>query len=452
MSTPEPLPGGANEKADDLFGRRVLRKVIWRLIPFLCLLYILNSIDRGNVGIGRLTMQDDLNITDAVYDLGIGIFYFGYLAFEVPANLLLRRVGARRWIARIMISWGFVSCATMLVRGPVSFYAVRILLGVAEAGFFPGVIFYLTYWFPARERARVVALFMMALPIAGIVSNPLGGALLQYLHGLAGLKGWQWLFLLEGLPSVLCGVLVLFVLPDGPAQAGWLAPEERAWLTGRIEREEKYRRERHGADFLRALVDWRVWLLIAVYFTVAVGMNAAGAYFPRLIKERFVGAGTFRVGLLAALPYVCAMAGMVLLGTHSDRTGERRGHVAFAALVAAAGWSLCAVAPSPWLFLLGLCVALTGMASMLAPFWALPTAFLSGAAAAGGIALINSVANLGGLFGPNILGWLINPGVLGRFGLVGMAAILFAGACLVLAARHDSTLEKGGPGGKAADK
>jgi ACS family tartrate transporter-like MFS transporter len=438
----------AGPLADDLLAARVLRKVTWRLIPFLALLYIFNILDRANVGFARLTMQGDLGMSDAVFNLGFGIFYFGYLLFEVPANLLLHRIGARIWIARIMITWGLVTCATMAVTGPWGFYLMRILLGVAEAGFFPGIILYLTYWFAARERARVMALFMAAIPLAGILGNPLSGAVMHYLDGTAGIAGWRWLFLVEGLPSVFLGVLVLVYLRDGPAQAPWLAVEERAWLLQRLGQEERARTERHGGDLLRALVDGRVWLLIGVYFTVAVGSNAAGAHFPRLIKEMWEGPASFerslgdglatgasrglstlQIGLLSALPPLCAMLGMILLGAHSDRTGERRGHVAFAAFLAAAGWMLALLAAEPWVGLLGLCVAQTGMMSMLPCFWALPTSFLSGAAAAGGIALINSVANLGGLLGP----W-----ILGQFGLEAMALILGVGGVLVLFAPGES--------------
>jgi ACS family tartrate transporter-like MFS transporter len=450
--------------SDEALAARVLSRVAWRLIPFLALLYIFNILDRGNVGFARLTMQADLGMSKAMFDLGYGIFYVGYLAFEVPANLLLRRFGARRWIARIMISWGVVSCAMMLVTGPWSFYVLRILLGVAEAGFFPGIILYLTYWFPARERARVLALFMTAIPLAGVLGNPLSGAVMEYLHGAGGLKGWQWLFLVEGVPSVLLGFVVLFYLTDRPAEARWLTPAEEAWLSGRLQQEEHHRAQRHGSDLLRALVDGRVWLLICVYFTVAVTSNAAGSYFPQLISERFwartnladplvvaglaglgaspLGDGSLLatsalappspsklvVGLLGALPHLSAMVGMILLGAHSDRTGERRGHVAFAALLGAGGWALAALTSSPWLGLLGFCLAQTGMMSMLPCFWALPTSFLSGVAAAGGIALINSVANIGGFLGPTILG---------QFGLWAMAATLVAGALLVLCLRRE---------------
>jgi ACS family tartrate transporter-like MFS transporter len=437
--------GGLDSNAD--LSNRVIRKVAWRLIPFLCLLYVFNILDRGNVGFARLTMQSDLEMKDWVYDIGVGLFYLGYLLFEVPSNLLLRRMGARRWISRIMISWGLVSCLTMTVTGPWGFYFVRVLLGVAEAGFFPGIVLYLTYWFPARERARVIALFMAAIAFSGVVGNPLSGAILKYLDGTAGLTGWQWLFLLEGLPSLVLGIIVLFYLTDRPEQAGWLAGDERDWLTAHMSQEEKYRQQRHGVDRLLALVDGRVWLLIAVYFTVAVGSNAAGAYFPKLLDASFEELDKFQVGLLSALPHVCSLVGMVLFSAHSDRTGERRWHVAVAAFAAAAGWAVGAVASSewgttvlgaaaPWVFLAGLCLAQTGMMCMLPAFWTLPTAFLSGAAAAGGIALINSVANIGGALGPLILGQL---------GPWAPAAGLFAGSLLALCVRHDPTLDRAAP-------
>jgi ACS family tartrate transporter-like MFS transporter len=409
-------------------------KVRRRLLPFLCLLYIFNILDRSNVGFARLTMRKDLDLSPEVFDLGYGIFYFGYLVFEVPANLLLRRVGARRWIARILVSWGLVSCATLAVTGPWSFYAVRILLGVAEAGFFPGIVLYLTYWFPARERARTLALFMTAICLAGVLGNPLSGAILKNLNGTGGLAGWQWLFLVEGLPSVLLGFVALRYLPDGPEQAGWLTPTERAGLLEALRQEEHEGRPHLRADLGQALIDWRVWLLIGVYFTVAVGSNAAGAYLPELLRDRFPGRDAFDLGLLAALPPACAIAGMTLLGMHSDRTGERRGHVAFAAFVAAAGWGLSFLSASPWLSLVGFCLAQTGMMSMLPPFWALPSVFLRGAAAAGGIALINSVANIGGWLGPSILG---------RFGLGAMAVTLFAGGVLALGAYQEVALGTG---------
>jgi ACS family tartrate transporter-like MFS transporter len=432
---PEQQAAAIPPQESEELSRGALRRVAWRLIPVLGLLYLLNILDRANVGFARLTMQDDLGMSKEVFDRGYGLFYFGYLLFEVPSNLLLGRVGARRWIARIMITWGLVSCATMLVRGAWGFYLVRVLLGVAEAGFFPGIILYLTYWFPSRERARVVALFMIAGPIAGLVGNPVSGAILEYMEGRAGLAGWQWLFLLEGLPSVLVGFAVFRCLTDRPEQADWMPAPERDWLVGRLAEEERHLRHRHlhGADFLRAMVDGRVWLLIAVYFTVAVGANASGAYLALLVQNRFAGSNKFEVGLLTALPHLCAMAVMICWSVHSDRTGERRGHVAGAAFLAAAGWSLAELAPSPGLALAGFCLAQAGMMSMLPTFWALPPSFLSGAAAAGGIALINSVANIGGLLGPTILG---------EFGLPMMTAVLCTGGALALCVRPEGGSEQ----------
>ena len=407
-----------------------LRRVAWRLIPFVCAMYLLNILDRANVGFARLQMLDDLGLSDATFNLGYGMFYVGYLLFEVPSNLLMRRVGARRWIARIMISWGLVSSATMLATDPWSFYALRILLGIAEAGFFPGLILYLSFWFPNRERAKMTAFFMLAIGLASVLGNPISGLIMQYLDTVAGLHGWQWLFLLEGIPSVVMGFVVLVYLTDYPKDAHWLSADQREWLVARMQGEEQQRQQRHNADRLAALLQWRVWLLIAIYFTVAVGSNASGAYLPKLIQGQFEQFSTFQIGLLSALPHLCAVVGMTLFGIRSDRSNERRGHLAATALMAAVGWSLTAWSPSPFVALLGLCLAQTGMMSMLPIFWTLPTGFLTGAAAAGGIAMINSVANIGGFFGPTILG---------RFGLWSMAAILLAGAILVLAVSHHSS-------------
>jgi ACS family tartrate transporter-like MFS transporter len=407
---------------------RVLRKAAWRLLPLLCLLYILNILNRSNFGFARLTMEGALDLSKFESSLAYGIFYIGYLAFQVPANMLLPRVGARRWIALLLVAWGVVSCATMFVTGPTSLYLMRILLGVAQAGFFPGIILYLTFWFPDRERARVIALFMMANAIAGLVGNPISGAIMKYMRNEPGVSDWQWLFLLEGLPTVLFGAVVLLVLPDGPERASWLRAEERDWLRQRLGPEEEARQKRHNGNLLQAMLDVQVWLFIVVYVTVAVGANAAGAHFPTLIKEQFKGEDTGTIGLLAALPHLCAIIGMIVISRNSDRTGERRGHVCFSALLAAAGWLLADWAGSGWLALAGLCIAQTGMMSMLPCFWAMPTAFLSKTAAAGGIALINSVGNLGGLLGPIVMD---------EYGLKSMAVILAIGAVLVLTVRRD---------------
>jgi ACS family tartrate transporter-like MFS transporter len=404
----------------------ILRKAAWRLLPFLGLLYLLNILDRVNVGFARLTMKADLNLSQDVFDIGFGIFYFGYLLFEVPANLLLRRIGARRWIARIMVTWGLVTCGTMFVTGPWSFYAVRILLGVAEAGFFPGIVLYLTFWFPSRQRARAMAVFMVASSLAGVLGNPISGAAMHYLNGVAGLAGWQWLFLVEGLPAVLVGVTVLWLLPDGPDDARWMSPAESRLLQEALAADGPAAAPQSHS--LRSLLHRRVWHLILIYFTVAVGTNAMGAYLPKLLETRFPEQTKLGLGFLSALPHVAAMVAMILMGMNSDRMGERRLHVAASAWLAVAGWGLNLVAPSPWLALLGLCLAQAGMMSMLPTFWAIPTAFLRGAAAAGGIALINSVANLGGLMGPIILG---------RLGVPAMMVTLFAGGALALMLRME---------------
>jgi len=428
---------------DDASKKALLGKVSRRLVPFLFLLYVVNILDRVNVGFARLQMLDDLNMGEEVYALGAGIFYLGYVVFEVPSNLILRRTGARRWIARIMISWGLVTCAMMAVRGPWTFYLLRILLGIAEAGFFPGIIFYLTYWFPARERARIVALFMAASPVTGMVGNPLSGAILEWLDQVGGLSGWQWVFLLEGIPAVILGVIALNYLTDRPEHASWLSLNERNWLSGEMSREEKHLEQRHGLSLRQALLDRRVWLLILLYFTVAVGSNAFGFYLPKLIESRFPGMDKFQIGLLAAVPHLCAVIAMVLNGAHSDRTGERRWHMAPPAAVAACGLTLYALSDSPALSLLGLALAQSGIMSMLPVFWTLPTSFLSGVAAAGGIALINSVGNVGGFVGPNLIG---QPAKLtGSFtpGLLATALTLCIGALLALRVRQDQGRQVG---------
>ncbi len=410
--------------------QQTLRKVAWRLIPFICVLYLLNILDRANVGFARLQMQEDLGLSEATFNLGFGMFYVGYLLFEVPSNLLMSRVGARLWIARIMISWGLISSLTLFAQDQWTFYGLRILLGIAEAGFFPGIILYLSYWFPNRERAKMTAFFMVAIGLASVLGNPISGLIMQYLDKFAGLHGWQWLFLLEGIPSVIMGIGVLYYLTDYPRDAKWLSNEQREWLVSKLKVEEQARRQSHNADRLAAIFQWRVWWLIAIYFTVAVGSNAGSAYFPKLIKEQFVGLSTVQIGLLSAIPHICAVIGMSLLGISSDRRNERRGHLAAAAMLAVIGWSLTAWSPSPAVSLIGLCIAQTGMLSMLPVFWTLPTAFLTGAAAAGGIAMINSVANIGGFFGATILG---------TFGLWSMAAIHLAGVVLVLVVQEKSS-------------
>ena len=403
--------------------KATLLKISWRIIPFICVLYIFNILDRSNLGFARQAMEGDIGLTKAAFDIAYGLFYIGYLIFEIPSNLLLTKIGARIWISRIMITWGLVSILTMFVQDVFQLNAVRILLGVAEAGFFPGIILYLTFWFPARERAKVVALFMVAIAFAGVLGNPLSGLILQYLNKVAGLSGWQWLFLLEGLPSVLLGLFVLKFLPNGPTDAPWLDAKEKAWLKNTLEEEANVRLKNRGTNHVWAMLDPRVLLLTCLYFTVAVGANASGAYLPTLIAEHFPKSLPFQVGLISALPHVCSVILMIRLSRWSDKVGRRSPFVALASGLAALGWLIAWRAGDPWMALGGLCLAQAGMMSMLPVFWPLPSTFLGGAAAAGGIAFINSVANIGGFYGPTVLG---------KFGLGAVALTMGVGTVLAL--------------------
>jgi ACS family tartrate transporter-like MFS transporter len=442
-------PAPSPEPPDPELEARTLWKVTVRLIPFLFVLYVLNILDRVNVGFAWLGMRTGLGLDEKegaeVFGNGVGAFFIGYFLFEVPSNLMLRRTGARRWIARILMSWGLISAAMLFVTAPWNFYLLRFLLGVAEAGFFPGIILYLSYWFPARQRARAVSRFMTGSAVAGMIGLPLSGAIMASLKDRGGLAGWQWLFLLEGLPTAVLGVVALYYLTDRPEEARWLTADERTWLAGRMGREETDRERRHGFTLWQAVRNPRVWLLCLLYFTVSMGANSFGAYLPTILNESFPGSSEFRIGRLGAIPSTVTMVVMVLVGLHSDRTGERRWHVAVPAFVAAAGWVLVAEVHQPHLVLLGLTLALVGMLSMLAPFWSLPTSFLSGAAAAGGIAFINSVGNLGGFVAPRVISRVKVQTDSYAGGFLFLAAALVLGGLLALAARHDPARERAGP-------
>ena len=345
---------------EDEIGRRALARTRRRLIPFLFVLYIVSYLDRINVGFAALQMNAALHFGARVFGLGAGIFFAGYVLFEVPSNLALERFGARRWIARIMISWGLVSAAMMFVQGTASFYALRFLLGVAEAGFFPGIILYLTYWFPAAERARAIAQFMTATAIAGVIGGPVSGALLT-LDGRGGLAGWQWLFLIEGLPAVALGFVVLRYLTDRPEEANWLPEDERAWLSARMQEERDQRaRGGHRLTLRSVFASGAVWHFALLYFTIVIGFYGIAFWLPQIVRS-MSGLTDFQVGLVSAIPYVAAALSMVQLAAHSDRTGERRWHVAVPALVGVAGFLLAAHAPSPLLGLAALCLAAIGI-------------------------------------------------------------------------------------------
>ncbi len=420
----------ADPRDAEAFQRSVPAKVTRRLVPFMFVLYVVAYLDRINVGFAALQMRRDLGFSEAVYGLGAGIFFVGYFLFEVPSNLILQRVGARRWIARIMVTWGAVSAATMLVRRAETFYLVRFLLGVSEAGFFPGMILYLTYWFPPDERGRAVARFMTATAVAGVLGGPLSGGLLA-LDGAAGLRGWQWLFLAEGVPAVCLGFIVLVVLPDGPADARWLEPAERRWLIEHVRAEPQ---PHHAATLRTALVHPRVWLLAALYFALVNSFYGVSLWLPQIVQG-FSGLGDTWVGVVSALPYLAAAVAMVLVGAHSDRTGERRWHVAVPALVGAAGLAAAAMLHAPLAAFAALVVAAVGIWSTLGPFWALPTAMLHGTGAAAGIALVNSIGNLGGFVGPYLIGLVKEETGSFAGGLWTLAGGLVVAALLALALR-----------------
>jgi MFS transporter, ACS family, tartrate transporter len=407
----------------------VLAKAARRLIPVMCLMYVASFLDRVNVGFAALTMNHDLGFSPEIYGLGAGIFFFGYFIFEVPSNLMLEKVGARAWMCRIMVSWGLLSMACAFVQGPLSFYVLRFLLGAAEAGLYPGMILYMTYWFPQATRARFIALFLAAVPAASVIGAPISGLMLDF---SGGLKGWQWLFVLEGIPSLLLGFGVLWLLPDRPASAVWLSPEEKQLITTRLAAD-------HSRDFeggvlhglWEMLFDRRIWLFIIPDFSIVIGLYGLGLWMPLMISG--LGFSHFQTGLLVALPYVVAMAAMVLIGLSSDRRGERVFHVAGSALLGALGLFAAGLVSSPLLLILSFCLASIGIYAALAVFWTLPTAILRGMAAAGGLALLNSFSNLGGYFGPTLMGWARQQTGSYTFGLDVLAAFLLLAAISVIA-------------------
>lgn len=385
--------------------REAIAAVTRRLIPFAFLCYVVAYLDRVNVGFAASVMQRDLGLSNTQYGIGAGLFFLGYCLFEVPSNIILDRVGARRWIARIMIGWGIVAMGMMFVRGATSFYVARVVLGLAEAGFFPGIVLYLTYWIPAADRARTGALFMMAAPVSIIVGAPISAALLG-LDGRLGLHGWQWLFLLEGLPAVLLGFVALRVLTDRPEHAVWLPPDDRAWLT-RTMNDERARRAVGGhTSISRSLASGRVWLLCLVYFLNTVNTYGIFLWLPKMLSEA-AGSKGLSISLLTAIPFMVALVAMVLVGRHSDRTGERKGHVAACALTAAAGLVLAVIfRDNIWLLVLSFTLSQMGQRSVMSVFWTIPPIFLGGVGAAAGIGLINAIGNLGGAVGPTLMGIL----------------------------------------------
>nr|WP_027209690.1 MFS transporter [Burkholderia sp. WSM2232] len=386
---------------------RVSRKLMLRIIPFVMLLYFVSFLDRVNVGFAALTMNKAIGLSPTAFGFGGGLFFIGYFLFEVPSNLILHKVGARRWIARVMVSWGIVSLASAFVVGPNSFYALRFLLGVAEAGFFPGIILYLSLWFPTRQRAVAAAWFMAAAPISTAIGSPISGAIMK-LPSFAGLADWQMLYILEALPAVILGFLVLKYLTDTPSKAQWLAPDEREWLIAKLKTEADARQSHagHTAGALSALRDPRVLALALIYFGTSAGLYTLGLWAPLIIRQ--YGFDAFQTGLLAGIPSIVAVVVMILWAKHSDRTEERTWHVVIPCVLACLGFVFAGNAASALMIVLALVVVNVGISAAKAPLWAMPSMFLSGAGAAAGIAMINSIGNLGGFVGPFAIGWLKN--------------------------------------------
>lgn len=384
------------------------RTITWRIMPFLFLCYVLAYVDRVNVGFAKLQMQQDLGMSDSVYGLGAGIFFLGYFLFEVPANMILQRIGARRWIGPLMMAWGVVSACTLFVNSAGSFYVLRFLLGVIESGFFPGVILYLTYWFTQKRRARMVALFMSAVPISGIVAGPISGWILSRMADTGRLSGWQWLFLLEGIPSVLVGLVTLVFLTDRPSDATWLTEDQKRLVLRGLDEEDARKRQAGGSghrlvDAFRSLP---VWLLSLAYFGMAGGNYGITFWLPQIIKDT-ITTDPQAIGWISIIPWTASIIAMNLWGHHSDKTGERRWHLALAATVGAAALAASAIPGiSGPAGIAALTIAASAIMCQFAVFWALPTSILSGSAAAAGIAWINSIGNLAGYASPHAVGFI----------------------------------------------
>jgi MFS family permease len=408
----------------------VFRKIALRLVPFLFLCYLAAYLDRVNVGFAKLQMQSELSFSETVYGFGAGIFFLGYVLFEVPSNIILHKVGARLWLARVMVTWAFISAGMVFVRSPTAFYTMRFLLGAAEAGFIPGVLVYLTYWFPAGRRGRIMALFLTAIPMASVFGGPLSGWVLSAVSGTYGYSGWQWLFLIEAVPSLVFGVAILFYLDNRVEEAKWLDPDEKHTVARIISNEED---EKEGMSELKhAFITPRVWLLAAAYFCIASGIYIVSFWVPTIIKQTGVK-DPLTIGLLTAIPYIAAVIAMVTVCSHGDRTKERRWHTAAPAAVCAIGLLLTAGATGSTLIaLIGLTLAAAGASTAQASFWTLPATFLGGAAAAAGIALVNSVGNIAGFASTYLVGWLADLTHSNVASLYLFGALVLVGAGLVL--------------------
>jgi MFS transporter, ACS family, tartrate transporter len=419
--------------------RATIRRVSRRLLPLLMVSYFAAYLDRVNVGFAALTMNKSLGFSAEVFGIGSGIFFLGYLLFEIPSNLIMSKVGARRWIARILLTWGVISGLTAFVTGAWSFLGIRFLLGLAEAGFYPGIILYLTWWFPSVYRSRIIGIFMTAIPVSIVTGSLVSSQILRLGHW-GGLDGWQWLFILEAVPAIVLGFVVMFYLTDRPEQAQWLQPEQRAWLAGRLATERAQREAVRCYNLGETLCNARVWLLTLVYFGQTVTGYGLVIFLPQIVRRFGVGIGMN--GLISALPFAAAAVAMVLWGMHSDRTGERPLHTAAACFLNFAGLAVCVFLKDPTLMMIAIILAQMGQSAIAPPFWALPTAMLSGTAAAGGIAMINAVGNLGGFLGPYLMGSIRDATGSFSIGLLAIATGALCSGIVLLAFGHDRRLEK----------
>ncbi|MBB4952120.1 D-galactonate transporter [Agrobacterium vitis] len=424
------MDGSVGAQPTEAIENAVYKKVFWRIVPFLMLCYVVSYLDRVNVGFAKLQMSSELGLSEAAYGVGAGIFFLGYFIFEVPSNLIMNRIGARVWIARIMITWGIISAAFMFTTSEPVFYVLRFLLGVAEAGFFPGIILYLTSWYPAKRRAKIITTFMSAIPVSAILGNPLSGWIMDRFHHVHGLSGWQWMFLLEAIPAVILGVIVLFYLDDTINKAKWLDAGEKAILLSNMDEENRLKTS-SPHNIGATLRDGRVWLMCLIYFCFVIGQYGLNFWMPTLVKATGV-AGNLNIGIISAIPYICTFIVMLLLGRSADHHRERRWHLVVPSVIAAGGFIASTVAPSTSLAIAALSVAAAGAISCAPLFWSLPTAFLAGTGAAAGIAWINSVGNLAGFVGPFFVGYLKDVTGNNAAGMYFLAIILVVGAIATL--------------------
>jgi ACS family tartrate transporter-like MFS transporter len=415
-----------------------IRAISWRLIPFLVLAYFLAYLDRVNLGFAALTMNAELKFSPTIFSWGAGIFFIGYFIFEVPSNLALEKFGASRWIARIMVTWGIISALMALVSGVWSFYGLRFLLGIAEAGFFPGIILYLTYWYPAEYRARFLAAFAIAVPVSTVIGAPISGLLLG-LDGAMGLKGWQWLFITEGIPSALLGVTTWFYLTDRPAKADWLTADQKAWLSSKLESEIAAKQAAQHLTLRQALASPKVLTLSLIYFGFVAALYGMQFWLPQIVKA--FGFSNAQTGFVIAVPYLFGTIAMILWARHSDATRERVAHVGLPLLLTAVALGVCGYMDNPYVTMVALIVAAVGIFCTFAVFWTLPTAWLSGTAAAGAIALINSIGNLAGFGGPYLIGWVKEATGSTSTGLLVLAVLPLIGGLMVFLGGHETNAE-----------